>query len=486
MKTLVLALRNLLRNSRRSLTTLLAMIIGLVAVLLFGGYIRDINYAMQTGFVQRSGHFQLQRKDYFLYGSGNAAAWGIADYARVIDTLRADPVLAPMLRVVTPTLQLGGIAGNFDAGVSRTVVGGGAVVAEQNLMREWNDYHRAGVAERSALTGSASDAVVIGTGVARVLQLCDALHVPDCRVPKPRELEGRVAEPPADIAALSAEESKAADAARVSAAAAAGNTGATGAASATGITTAPRVEMLAATAGGAPNVASLQVIKAVDQGVKELDDRYVGMHLAQAQQLVYGSRTPQVTAVVLQLSHTAQMPAAHARLETLLAGALSGDDLEVQDFATLNPFYGQVQRMFDAVFGFVSVLIGAIVLFTVGNTMTMAVVERTVEIGTLRAIGLRRAGIRHLFLAEGLVLGVVGAALGVAMALLLAVLVNHAGLTWTPPGQVSPVQLTVSVWGETGMIVASALGLLAAALVSALWPAARAARQNIVDALRHV
>ena len=79
MRTLSLALRNLLRNRRRSLMTLLAMMIGLVAVLLFGGYIRDINYALQSDYVRLSGHLQVQRKDYFRYGSGNPAAYGIRD-----------------------------------------------------------------------------------------------------------------------------------------------------------------------------------------------------------------------------------------------------------------------------------------------------------------------------------------------------------------------------------------------------------------------
>ncbi|MBL8460143.1 MAG: ABC transporter permease, partial [Zoogloea sp.] len=53
MNTLSLALRNLLRNRRRSLTTLLAMTVGLVAVLLFGGYRSNIIYGTQTGFVQQ-------------------------------------------------------------------------------------------------------------------------------------------------------------------------------------------------------------------------------------------------------------------------------------------------------------------------------------------------------------------------------------------------------------------------------------------------
>ena len=42
--------------------------------------------------------------------------------ARIVEAIRRDAALAPMLAVVTPTLQLGGIAGNFSAGISRSVV----------------------------------------------------------------------------------------------------------------------------------------------------------------------------------------------------------------------------------------------------------------------------------------------------------------------------------------------------------------------------
>jgi putative ABC transport system permease protein len=101
-------------------------------------------------------------------------------------------------------------------------------------------------------------------------------------------------------------------------------------------------------------------------------------------------------------------------------------------------------------------------------------------------MGLRRSGIRRLFMSEGLLLGLIGAIAGVAVALLVAYLVNHAGLTWLPPGQVDPVPLTVRVWGETRMMLGTATGLALVAVVSAWWPSRRAARMLIVDALRHV
>jgi putative ABC transport system permease protein len=228
------------------------------------------------------------------------------------------------------------------------------------------------------------------------------------------------------------------------------------------------------------------VIKAENQGFKEFDEVYVMMHLAQTQKLIYGKASPRATAIILQLAHSSQIPAAIARLGPILAKFSSGQPLAVMDFRSLNPFYVQTIQLFETIFGFIFALIGAIVLFTVGNTMNTAVVERTVEIGTLRAIGLRSSGIRRLFVTEGALLGFFGALFGVALALLVSALANHMGLTWTPPGSVVALPLTLTVWGETRMIVGTSLGLMCIALLSAWWPAYRAAKLNVVDALRHV
>jgi putative ABC transport system permease protein len=469
MNTLSLAFRNVLRNRRRSLTTLIAMVIGMASVLLFGGYSRNVTYGLQTSYVQRSGHLQIQRKNYFLYGNGNPAAYGIRDYGLIIEAVKSDPQLASMLTVITPTLQVSGIAGNFSAGVSRTVMGTGVEVDGQNRLRQWDDYSyfQRSQVQPAALTHTGADAAVIGNGVARVLQLCDSLKVKPCELPPADTATPAGAAPldaPSDVMQLSSDE-RASTAPRDSQV---------------------RIELLAANAHGAPNVARLQVVRAEDHGVKELDDVALTMHLRQAQQLVYGDESPRVTAIVLQLQHTGQQAAAKARLKELLMAKFPSEPLDVQDFQTLNPFYGQSIGMFAAIFAFISVLIGAIVLFSVGNTMSMAIVERTTEIGTLRAIGLRRVGVRTLFVAEALMLGCIGAVLGVLISLAIAWGVNQAGLTWLPPGRVEPVALNLRVWGEPWLIFGTALALIKVATVSAWWPARRAAKMNIVDALRHV
>lgn len=465
MTTWSLAIRNLLRNRRRSLATLLALAVGSASILIFGGYTTNVRYSMTTAYVRSGGHLQVQYKDFFYYGSGNPAAYGIPQYQRILDAIRGEPTLGRMVTVATPMLQFGGIAGNYDAGVSHTVIGSGYVATDVNRMRQWNEY---GLKDRRpffVLEGASEDSAIVGLGVARVLLLCGPLKVADCPRPASDRSTATTAALPADIAALAQLD-----------AAPAVQTKTEG-----GV----RIDLLAGNARGAPNVTSLRVVAAESQGFKELDERAVILQLEQAQRLVYGRSEPRATALVVQLNQTVSIAAAKARIEALLAQIDTEKPLAVNSFETLNPFYVQSQQLFDTIFGFIFVLIGGIVLFTVGNTMNAAVVERTVEVGTLRAIGLRQAGIRRLFLAEGFLLGCTGALLGVLVALAVSFVFNALNLTWVPPGTSELVPLSLIVWGQNRMILGTTLGLIVIAVASAWLPAYRAADLKIVEALRH-
>jgi putative ABC transport system permease protein len=330
-------------------------------------------------------------------------------------------------------------------------------------MRAWNEFGLPRAWPNFALDGAASDAAIVGTGVARVLLLCEPLHVAGC--PKPTELQQAGEALPADIAQLAASDTPAAR----------------GAASGK-----PRIELLASSAGGAPNVVSLEIIRAERQGFKELDEIYLMLQLPQAQRLIFGRASPKATSIVVQLKHSEQLAEARQRMIGLLAARAPGQPLAILDFRELNPFFVQTVQMFDMIFGFIFVLIASIVLFTVGNTMSTAVMERTVEIGTIRAMGLRQRGVQRLFVLEGMLLGVAGAVAGAVFALAASLAINHMGLTWLPPGSGDRLPLLILVWGETATIVGTTLGLIVIAALSAWWPARRASRLVIVDALRHV
>jgi putative ABC transport system permease protein len=464
MMTFKIALRNILRNRRRSAMTLLAIAVGAMGMVVFGEFVRFVTAGLETNAVEKVGHLTVFRTGYFAFGAGNQAEYGIDDYPAVVDLIRRDPLLAGRLNVVTPIVSLAGIAGNFDIDASKTFLGTGVVPSERDRLSRWDEH---GVNQRRAVVQSGlrdddETRGVVGVGLARVLGFCQRLKLADCPA-RPSTVTANGPALDGNLAELAGAER----AARVVAA--------EGPA---------RLDLLAATAGGAPNVVSMVVSGAERQGARELDDNFIAMHIALAQKLVYGRSPPKATGIVVQLHHTADLAMARRRLNELFAAHHL--DLEVRDFAELQPFYTQAVGMFRAIFLFIALIMGVIVLFTVVNTMGMTVMERTTEIGSARAMGVRRSGIRRLFVLEGMTLGAIGATVGALLAQALATAVNSGGMTWTPPGQATAVPLEILTTGSTGFIVRVWLGLVVAAMLAALIPANRGARLPVVDALRHV
>jgi putative ABC transport system permease protein len=469
MMFLRIALRNILRNRRRSLMTGSAVAAGALATLLFGGFAAYIFAGLETNNVQRIGHLTVFHEGYFLFGAGDPAGYGIDHYQDVMALIGDDPVLRPLINVMTPTQSLVGIAGNFTGGTdaSKTFLGVGLIPSDRDRMRRWDEF-ATGVVYPADLRLSDRDPTrgLTGFGLARILGLCGPLALRDCPpIPRTVATSDKPAAPVNEnLGELARRDSTDVEPGRSA--------------------SLPHIELLAATAGGAPNVVSLAVSGAEPQGVKELDDNYIAMPLPLAQQLVYGRGEHKVTGIVLQLHRSEDLPAARARLLMLIRDHHL--ELETRDFAELTPFYGQAKGLFSAIFLFIALVMGVIVLFAVVNTMTMNVMERTNEIGTIRAMGVRRAGIRLQFIAEGWLIGAIGATVGAACAFAAAAVVNHAHLTWVPPGNAHPVPLQIALASSVNLVIGAWLGLVLVATVAALVPASSAARLSVVDALRHV
>jgi putative ABC transport system permease protein len=466
---LKIAFRNIFRNSRRSITTLATIAIGAAAVLVFGAYITYIEYGVQTGAVQRTGHLQVFRNGYFTFGAAAPGAWGIDNYETVLSLIREDAALKALTAVITPIQSLSGIAGNFDNNTSKTFFGVGFVPSLRDRMKQWNEYGTGSQGlKRSGMKDDDLTKGITGVGLVRMLGLCERLHLEQCpaqsRPPAepPEPSSGATIVPPPNLEELAGRDKPADESADLE----------------------PTIDLLAATAGGAPNVVSLRIARVESQPLKELDDNYVGMNIGLAQNLIYGRGAHKVSGIVVQLNRTEDLEVARARLLSMFKE--HGLDLEVRDFTELNPQYNQIIGLFGSIFSFIAVIIGIVVLFTVTNTMGMSVIERTGEIGTTRAMGVRRQGIRKQFLVEGSLLAIIGASAGVVLAYAVAYGVNHSAMTWTPPGAGAPVPLRLYMSGAYFLIVLTWTGLLLVSAAAALIPANRAARMSVVDALRHV
>ena len=134
--------------------------------------------------------------------------------------------------------------------------------------------------------------------------------------------------------------------------------------------------------------------------------------------------------------------------------------------------------------GFVAVVSLGVAALGITNTMVMGVLERTREIGVMKAVGARDRHIQTVFLLEGAVIGVVGGAVGLFLSWLAtfpgdavarSLVAKHAETRLTQSLFVFPLWLTLGV-----PLLATAVATLAA-----VYPARRAARVNPVEALRH-
>ena len=77
-------------------------------------------------------------------------------------------------------------------------------------------------------------------------------------------------------------------------------------------------------------------------------------------------------------------------------------------WSKLADFYNKTVALFSRQMGVVKLIIAIIIVLSISNTMTMSVMERTVEIGTAMALGIRRLRILILFILEGGLLGAIG------------------------------------------------------------------------------
>lgn len=210
-------------------------------------------------------------------------------------------------------------------------------------------------------------------------------------------------------------------------------------------------------------------------------DGYV--HISDARELIRMDKT-EVMEIAVRLKSIDTLTAVQQRLAIKLDEIQNKEGkpvIELHTWSDLSPF-ANIVRMIDLMTLFIRIMLVAIVLVSVMNVMLMAVYERIREIGTLAAIGTQPRKLMAIFLSEGLLLGLVGAAAGIALSYALVGYLNVSPLVFKFGREeitLYPHLETVEVFGVLG------LAILVSALAS-LQPAWRAARMDPIQALRHV
>ncbi|MBP0996327.1 ABC transporter permease [Serratia fonticola] len=242
------------------------------------------------------------------------------------------------------------------------------------------------------------------------------------------------------------------------------------------------VDMLVVNPQGGQNAMSSQVRGVFQSGIKEYDDTAIKMPLHTAQRLL---QTQDVSKIIIMLQDTNQTEEVLARVNQLIEQHQF--KLEARSWDELAIFYHQVVNLFEGIFLFIKSIVSVIVVFMIGNTLMMNVIERTREIATLRALGLNQSYIGRLFVLEGIIIGIIGSALSVSFGMLIAALININGIPMPPSPGYTQGYLAFVLWDQDFNLFWFSCALpLVTALIASIIPARRASKLVIAQAFRFV
>ncbi|HVP18058.1 MAG TPA: FtsX-like permease family protein [Spirochaetia bacterium] len=416
-KTLLMAMRNLLRGGRRTVSTLLAITVGLVGLTLLDGYITySMNGLRETVIHSGTGHLQVVKSPAFFDEGDTDPFPFMLDRANDIEkALRA----MPEVKDVVPGLS-------FTAVVSANGKTSTVLVTALPIDRASANLSDRGIDRGKDLASGESGRILVGRGVARKLGLA-----------------------PNDSLSL-----------------------------------------FALSRDGGVNTQSYTISGTTASIIAALDNVSVFMDLGDAQSLI-GNDTvreypfgeyavPQLIVFLRSTADTARVT--HALRGAAAGSALSG--LTVRTWEELSPYYRQANSAYQLVLAVARLIVLIVALFSISGTLSLAVMERLREVGTLRAFGTRRPRVLFMLVFEGLILGIGGALIGCLAGAAVSGLINVLGGITMPPQPGTSSAFRILFTPEVSKFFANAGWVLAASLVGALFPGMLASRRKIADLLR--
>jgi putative ABC transport system permease protein len=409
-----ISLRNILKNGRRSLMTILAIALGFGAINLFQGYVHSTYQGLSNAAIHGSGlgHLTIFKKGFQTQGKLHPEKYQFnrKEVEDISGILRKDPEV----ELVTPRLSVSGIVSN---GKNSTIfIGEGLVPADDAVIRGNLTKFRG--FSGTFLSDKEPAGVIVGSDLAAMLNLKQQ-----------------------DYAVI-----------------------------------------LSNSYDGMANALDAKVTGIYNTGTSATNDKMMLMTFQHAQDLVDYQGAERL---VVLLKHGGDEKADALTAENMRSMlSKAGYDVEIETWAKLSVFYNQVKNMLDMIFFFIFSIVLVIVVMSVINTMSMTVMERTREIGTLRALGFKQYGVKFLFSTEGMLLGLLGSLLGSLLFFGVYFIITMTHPTYVPPASSNPVPLRVDlVWPA---LTRNVVFMLVLSMIAAFVPARRSAKMSIVDALGHV
>jgi putative ABC transport system permease protein len=258
----------------------------------------------------------------------------------------------------------------------------------------------------------------------------------------------------------------------------------TGLASSLGVGMGDRLTLLSPTMHRSSNALTFQVVGLIEMPVASMNRSTLFMPLDRA--IALARMDGSVTEVLVKARSEKEIPAVRASVERVLASG-RWSDLRARTWTEASFFlaFFQMAEGLYFIIGLVFFILASTVLV---NTTMMVVFERTREIGTVGALGMRGREIVRLFFLEALALAVIGAAAGIVLGLAISIPMQVLGLDMSSATQGMSVEVSGIIFARprpltTVLIFIYAVGV---SCLAALLPARRAARIQPVEALRAI
>jgi putative ABC transport system permease protein len=400
-----LAARNVFRQPIRSAITLSAILFGMIALMISGGFIEWIFWAMREATVySRLGHIQIAKPGYFSQAQEEPSILIIPSNIPELSQIST----IPRVRLVTTRLAFNGLVSHGETTTS--FIGEGVEPEKEESVS--NLLH---ITKGNGLSTNDPKGIILGRGLAASL----------------------------------------------------------------GVDIGDSIILLITLSSGGINAIEGHVRGLFFTVSKEFDDFALRIPIGLAKQLlrVSGAHTWIVLLDSTEHTHNVLVHVKN-RLQS------SRNALEVKSWEELADFYNKTVALYSRQMNVLKLIIALIIVLGIANTMTMNVLERTGEIGTLMALGNRRKQIMRLFVTEGLILGLIGGVSGSLIGYILAEAISYVGIPM-PPAPGMSTGFTGQIRVTPGLALQAFAIAVITSLLASLYPAFKASRLNIVDALRH-
>jgi lipoprotein-releasing system permease protein len=227
-----------------------------------------------------------------------------------------------------------------------------------------------------------------------------------------------------------------------------------------------------------PTIRQFEVTGTFSTGLYDYDVGNLYARMEDVQELLGLSDTDQITGLGIRTNDPWSAQAIADSIEGILGYpyyTMSWEETNQELFSAL--------RLEKLVMGIILFLIVVVAAFNIVSTLVMVVVDRTREIGILKSMGMADKRILHIFILQGLWIGIIGATLGTLLGSGLCWLLDTYEIIRIPPGVYFVDRLPVALHALD--VVRIFLATVAVAFVATIYPALQASRLEPVEAIRH-